>query len=118
MKRIIYLATATVFIYTLSFAGPADKIIEVKKGGSGSSHSTVIENSKIKNKSNISGSQLTNIGIDQKNVIHSVKIRKGSKIKNTTIHNKAKMSGTKVTNVGIGQDNNIGSVDIGDTETK
>ena len=118
MKRIIYLATATAFITTLAFAGPADKIIEVKKGGGHSSYSTVVENSKIKNKSNISGSQLTNIGINQKNVIHSIKIRKGSKIKNTTIHNKAKMSGTKVTNIGIGQDNNVGSVDIGDTETK
>lgn len=118
MKKIISTIIGVMFISSISMAGPADKIIEVKKGGSQGKYHTVIEGSKIKNKSEISGSSLTNIGINQKNVIHSIKIRKGSKIKNTTINNKAKMSGTRVTNLGIGQDNNVGSVDIGDTETK
>ena len=118
MKKIIYIAVGTIIFYSASMAGPADKIIEVRKGGSQGKYQTVIENSKLKNKSDISGSSLTNIGINQKNVIHSIKIRKGSKIKNTVIENKAKMSGTKVTNIGIGQDNNVGSVDIGDAETK
>jgi hypothetical protein len=88
-----------------AMAGPADQA------------STVIKNTDIKNKSTIQGSKITNIGINQKNTIGSVKIRKGVKIKNSKIENKSKMEGSKVTNVGIGQDNTIGSVDIGDNPT-
>ena len=105
MKKLMLGILGLGFASTLVLAGPADKA------------STVIENSKIKNKSEVTGSRITNVGIDQKNAINSVKIRKGVKVKDSTIENKAKMSGSRVTNVGIGQDNSIGTVDIGDTET-
>ena len=88
-----------------AIAGPADQA------------TTQIKNTVIKNQSTIKGSKITNIGINQKNTIGSVKIRKGVKIKNSKIENKSKMEGSKVTNVGIGQDNTIGSVDIGDNPT-
>ncbi len=105
MKKLVLGILGVGFASTLVLAGPADKA------------ATVIENTKIKNKSEVSGSRITNVGIDQKNAINSIKIRKGVNVKNSSIENKAKMSGSKVTNIGIGQDNQIGSVDIGDEAT-
>ncbi len=105
MKKLVLGILTVGFATTMALAGPADKA------------STVIEKTKISNKSEVTGSKITNVGIDQKNAINSIKIRKGVKIKNSKIENKAKMSGSKVTNVGIGQDNSIGTVDIGDTAT-
>ncbi len=105
MKKLVLGILGVGFASTLVLAGPADKA------------STVIENTKIKNKSEVTGSRITNVGIDQKNAINSIKIRKGVNVKNSKIENKAKMSGSRVTNVGIGQDNQIGSVDIGDEAT-
>lgn len=105
MKKLVLGILGVGFASTLVLAGPADKA------------ATIIKNSDIKNKSEVSGSNVMNVGIDQKNAINSIKIRKGTQMKNSTVENKAKMTGTRVTNVGIGQDNQIGSVDIGDDAT-
>ena len=102
MKRVMLGLGAIIFSTGIVMAGPADTAI------------TVIEKSKLSNKSQIEGSRITNVGIDQKNNINSIKIRKGVKVNNSKIENKAKMKGSQVLNVGIGQDNTIGSVDIGD----
>ena len=105
MKKLVLGLSAVAFAAGMAMAGPADNA------------ATVIEKTKLSNKSSIEGSRITNVGIDQKNTINSVKIRKGVKISNSQIENKAKMKGSKVLNVGIGQDNTIGSIDIGDNPT-
>ncbi|RUM58765.1 MAG: hypothetical protein DSY60_01045 [Persephonella sp.] len=102
MKKLVLGLSAVALSAGMVMAGPADTA------------TTVIEKSKISNKSSIEGSRITNVGIDQKNTINSIKIRKGVKVNNSKIENKAKMKGSQVLNVGIGQDNTIGSVDIGD----
>ena len=117
MKKLALNILGVLFLSNLVYAGPADRATVIVNKPQQIKSSTVIENTKIKNKSEVTGSRITNVGIDQKNAINSIKIRKGVNVKNSKIENKAKMSGSRVTNVGIGQDNQIGSIDIGDEAT-
>ena len=101
MKKLVLGLLGVGFASSLVFAGPASNI------------STIIKDSNIKNKSELKNSEVNNVGIDQKNAINTVKVRKGSAVVGSDINNKAKMTGSKVSNVGIGQDNSIGTIDIG-----
>ncbi len=112
-KMYLIILTLGFSIYMVSFGGPADKVINT-----GKENKVIIQKSNIKNKSEIKGVIFENIGINQQNIVHSIKIRKGTVIKNTTIHNKAHMTGTRVNNLGREQTNVFGGVDISDTETK
>lgn len=100
---------------TLSFGSPADRVVN---NNNYKTKTVSVKNTTIKNKSDIKGVIFENIGIEQQNIVHSIKIRKETVIKNTTIHNKAHMTGTRSTNLGREQVNVFGGVDISDTETK
>ncbi len=113
MKGINIILALGLGVYTYSLGGPADKVVNTGKQGR-----VVIQKSDIKNKSEIKGVIFENIGINQQNIVHSIKIRKGTVIKNTKIHNKADMRGTRVNNLGREQVNIFGGVDVSDTETK
>jgi hypothetical protein len=114
MKRMFIVALLSSSLVGFAYAGPANSI-ELKTGTSKSKEGVEIgiKNSIIKNKSEVRGSKITNIGRNQTNVINSIKIRKNVGMSNSKVENRGKMEGSQVTNVGRNQVNVIGGIDIG-----
>ena len=98
-KRFKILLVPSLAFYSIAIGGPAD---------------TVLDNNKsLKNISEIKDVVFTNLGIEQKNVVHSIKIGTKTTIKKSIIKNRAYMRGSNVKNIGKEQENNIGSVNFG-----
>ena len=110
MKKVltgVLALTVSAGLLTTTMAGPADS----------AANGVQIKNSTLTNKSDVSNSRITNVGVDQKVNVGGVKIRKGTKMENTKLSNKSKVKNTAITNVGVGQDVTVGGVDIGDKTT-
>ena len=112
MKEFILVGFLASVLHGFSLASPAGSILNSSVSG------YTVKESNVKNQSNISNSRFENIGIDQVNVIHTIKIRKGVDVKNTTVENESYMAGSEVNSRGKGQDNNVGSIDLGNAVIK